>query len=47
MKVQRPNIEAKLMGDVATLKALSKNFRNLEAVPVDYYTVFSELEVRR
>lgn len=44
VKVQRPNIEAKLMGDVATLKALSKNFRNMEAVPVDYYTVFSELE---
>ena len=31
VKVQRPNIESKLLGDVATLKAISKNFRNIEA----------------
>ena len=39
VKVQRPAIESKLLGDVANLKALSKNFRDVEAIPVDYYTV--------
>lgn len=44
IKCQRPSIESKLMGDVANLKQISKTFRNLEALPLDYYTVFSELE---
>ena len=44
VKVQRPSIESKLMGDVANLKAVSKVFRNLDALPLDYYTVFAELE---
>mmetsp|Transcript_2142 Transcript_2142/g.3190 ORF Transcript_2142/g.3190 Transcript_2142/m.3190 type:complete len:648 (-) Transcript_2142:111-2054(-) len=42
VKVQRPNMEPKLRGDVANLKAFSKKFGT--ALPVDYYTVFSELE---
>jgi len=46
VKVQRPAIEAKLLGDVAALKALAKSVRGFEAIPVDYYTVFSELEVQ-
>ena len=46
VKVQRPAIEAKLLGDVAALKALARAIRGLEAVPVDYYTVFSELEAQ-
>ena len=46
VKVQRPAIEAKLLGDVAALKALAKSVRGIEAIPVDYYTVFSELEVQ-
>jgi len=44
IKCQRPSIESKLMGDVANLKQISKTFRNLEALPLDYYTVFCELE---
>jgi len=46
VKVQRPAIEAKLLGDVAALKALAKAVRGVEALPVDYYTVFSELEAQ-
>ena len=48
VKVQRPAIEAKLLGDVAALKALAKAVRDLgiDALPVDYYTVFSELEAQ-
>jgi len=46
VKVQRPAIEAKLLGDVAALKALAKAVRGFDAIPVDYYTVFSELEVQ-
>jgi aarF domain-containing kinase len=44
IKCQRPSIESKLMGDIANLKAISKAFRNVEALPLDYYTVFCELE---
>jgi aarF domain-containing kinase len=44
VKVQRPSIESKLMGDIANLKALAKAFRENDAMPLDYYTVFSELE---
>merc|ERR1719440_2328536 len=43
VKVQRPAIEAKLIGDVQVLKGLAKTVRGVEALPVDYYTVFSEL----
>lgn len=44
VKVQRPSIESKLMGDIANLKQLAKTFRDADALPLDYYTVFSELE---
>lgn len=44
VKIQRPSIESKLLGDVANLKALSKAFRNVDALPLDYYTVMVELE---
>jgi aarF domain-containing kinase len=42
VKVQRPAIEPKLLGDIANLKAITKSFQ--EALPLDYYTVFCELE---
>jgi len=42
VKVQRPAIEAKLLGDVAVLKALSKPLRGV--TPVDYHVVCCELE---
>ena len=41
VKLQRPNVEPKLLGDVANLKRISKALA--ESLPVDYYTVFSEL----
>eukprot|EP00747_Dinoflagellata_sp_TGD_P032045 gnl/TRDRNA2_/TRDRNA2_135695_c0_seq1.p1 gnl/TRDRNA2_/TRDRNA2_135695_c0~~gnl/TRDRNA2_/TRDRNA2_135695_c0_seq1.p1 ORF type:complete len:690 (+),score=178.84 gnl/TRDRNA2_/TRDRNA2_135695_c0_seq1:46-2115(+) len=41
VKVQRPNIEPKLRGDIANLLRISKQLR--EQLPVDYYTVFREL----
>jgi aarF domain-containing kinase len=41
VKVQRPNVEPKLRGDIANLKRISKQLRG--QLPVDYYTVFSEL----
>jgi aarF domain-containing kinase len=44
VKVQRPSIESKLLGDIANLKSISKAFRNADALPLDYYTVFCELE---
>lgn len=44
VKIQRPSIESKLMGDIANLKALAKTFQDNDALPLDYYTVFSELE---
>lgn len=44
VKVQRPSIESKLMGDIANLKQLAKTFRDSPSLPLDYYTVFSELE---
>lgn len=43
VKVQRPNCEPKLRGDIANLKSFSKKLAS--ALPVDYYTVFCELEV--
>lgn len=42
VKVQRPSIESKLLGDIANLKALAKTFS--DSLPLDYYTVFCELE---
>jgi len=42
IKIQRPSIESKLLGDVANLKAVSKTFRDV--LPLDYYTVMAELE---
>jgi len=42
VKVQRPNAEPKLRGDIANLKSFSKKLAS--ALPVDYYTVFCELE---
>ena len=42
VKVQRPSIESKLMGDIANLKAIAKTFN--DELPLDYYTVFCELE---
>ena len=44
VKIQRPSIESKLMGDVANLKAITRTFRNSPTLPLDYYTVFCELE---
>ena len=44
VKIQRPAIEPKLLGDIANLKQLSKTLR--ESLPLDYYTVFSELETQ-
>lgn len=44
VKIQRPSIESKLLGDVANLKAIAKVFRNVDALPLDYYTVMAELE---
>jgi aarF domain-containing kinase len=41
VKLQRPNVEPKLLGDVANLKRISKALA--DSLPVDYYTVFSEL----
>lgn len=44
VKIQRPSIESKLLADIANLKAISKAFRNVDALPLDYYTVMVELE---
>lgn len=44
IKIQRPSIESKLMGDIANLKSLAKPLRGAEYMPLDYYTVFCELE---
>lgn len=45
IKVQRPSIESKLMGDILNLKQIAKLFRDMD-LPLDYYTVFSELELQ-
>lgn len=44
VKIQRPSIESKLLGDIANLKAVAKTFRNSPTLPLDYYKVFAELE---
>ena len=46
VKVQRPSIESKLMGDVANLKMIAKILKDAEISPVDYYAIFQELEVQ-
>ena len=42
MKVQRPNVERRLMSDIGVIKQFSMVTR--EIFPVDYYLVCSELE---
>ncbi|GMI07210.1 hypothetical protein TrVE_jg8381 [Triparma verrucosa] len=44
VKVQRPGIEQKLLGDIKNLIALAKPLRGVKEMPVDYYVVFKELE---
>lgn len=44
VKVQRPSIESKLMGDIANLIAITKPLKENEMLPLDYHTVFLELE---
>lgn len=44
VKIQRPAIESKLMGDISNLKSISKTLRDVDALPLDYHTVFCELE---
>lgn len=44
VKIQRPSIESKLLADIANLKAISKAFQSVDALPLDYYTVMVELE---
>jgi aarF domain-containing kinase len=44
VKIQRPSIESKLLGDIINLKTIAKTFRNSPSLPLDYYTVFCELE---
>jgi aarF domain-containing kinase len=44
VKIQRPGIESKLMGDIANLKAITRTFRDTPTLPLDYFTVFCELE---
>ena len=34
------------MGDIANLKTLSKPFQGSDGLPLDYYTVFCELEAQ-
>lgn len=41
VKLQRPNVEPKLRGDIANLKRISKALA--KQLPVDYYAVFCEL----
>lgn len=44
IKIQRPSIETKLMGDIKNLLFIAKILRNNPNLPLDYYVVFSELE---
>jgi aarF domain-containing kinase len=46
IKVQRPSIESKLMGDIKNLKLVAKIANDADISPVDYYTIFSELELQ-
>lgn len=42
VKVQRPNIEPKLLGDIENLKQFAKLVT--KSLPIDYFKIFSELE---
>ncbi len=42
VKVQRPSIDAKLLGDIANLKNFALAIKNF--LPIDYYKIFCELE---
>ena len=42
VKVQRPSIDAKLLGDIANLKNFALAIKNF--LPLDYYKIFCELE---
>lgn len=42
VKVQKPGVEGKLLGDIANLKNFAKIVA--DALPIDYYKVFCELE---
>ena len=42
VKVQRPGVEPKLLGDIANLKYFAKIVA--DALPIDYYKIFCELE---
>jgi len=42
VKVQRPFVEEHLLDDIAVIKSLTQQLRGV--LPVDYYTVFCELE---
>jgi aarF domain-containing kinase len=42
VKVQRPGVEAKLLGDISNIKAFTKAIA--KALPIDYYMVCCELE---
>lgn len=42
VKVQRPNVEARLLDDISLIKSLAQQLRSV--FPVDYYAVFTELE---
>jgi len=44
IKIQRPSIESKLMGDITNLIALAKPLQDANVSPLDYYTVFCELK---
>mmetsp|Transcript_28369 Transcript_28369/g.56783 ORF Transcript_28369/g.56783 Transcript_28369/m.56783 type:complete len:610 (+) Transcript_28369:52-1881(+) len=44
VKVQRPAIESKLLGDIANLITITKPLKEADALPLDYYAVFCELE---
>jgi len=44
VKIQRPSIESKLLGDIANIVAIAKTFRGNPNLPLDYYTVFSEFQ---
>jgi len=42
VKVKRPNIEGKLLGDIANLKTFAKVLS--DSLLIDYYKVFCEIE---
>jgi aarF domain-containing kinase len=42
VKVQRPGIEGKLLGDISNLKNFAKAIADF--LPIDYYKIFSEIE---